>query len=82
MQLFHWKHLSKWVFSSYVRFFNRISAIFSGLLHIPVKDWVSSHNRLLQPYKILYLDKWTMYDLNLRPSGYEPDALTNWAKGP
>ena len=25
---------------------------------------------------------WTSKDSNLRPSGYEPDALTNWARGP
>ena len=25
---------------------------------------------------------WTLQDSNLRPPGYEPDALTNWAKGP
>ena len=25
---------------------------------------------------------WAMQDSNLRPSGYEPDALTNWANGP
>lgn len=25
---------------------------------------------------------WTLLDLNQWPSGYEPDALTNWAKGP
>ena len=26
--------------------------------------------------------KWVFSDLNWRPSGYEPDALTNWAKDP
>ena len=26
--------------------------------------------------------KWTLKDSNLRPVGYEPTALTNWAKGP
>ncbi len=25
---------------------------------------------------------WTLLDSNQWPSGYEPDALTNWAKGP
>ena len=25
---------------------------------------------------------WTLQDSNLRPDGYEPSALTNWAKGP
>ena len=25
---------------------------------------------------------WTLQDSNLRPNGYEPLALTNWAKGP
>lgn len=34
----------------------------------------------LQPYFINYW--WTLLDLNQWPSGYEPDALTNWAKGP
>ena len=26
--------------------------------------------------------KWTLWDSNPGPSGYEPDALTNWAKRP
>ena len=26
--------------------------------------------------------KWTLLELNQRPSDYESDALTNWAKGP
>lgn len=26
--------------------------------------------------------RWTMQDSNLRPAGYEPAALTNWANGP
>ena len=26
--------------------------------------------------------KWTLLDLNQRPSDYESDALTIWAKGP
>ena len=25
---------------------------------------------------------WAQQDLNLRPAGYEPAALTNWAIGP
>lgn len=27
-------------------------------------------------------EKWTLWDSNPGPSGYEPDALTNWAKRP
>ena len=28
------------------------------------------------------LNWWTFRDSNPGPAGYEPDALTNWAKGP
>ena len=28
------------------------------------------------------MHKWTIQDLNLGPTGYEPVALTNWANGP
>ena len=30
----------------------------------------------------LHSREWTLLDSNQRPDGYEPSALTNWAKGP
>ncbi len=38
------------------------------------QTWVILH-KYLRP-------KWTLLDSNQRPDGYEPSALTNWAKGP
>ena len=31
---------------------------------------------------LLHFEWWTLKDSNLWPPGYEPEALTNWAKGP
>ena len=50
-------------------------------------------NRVLSPTELLRQifqrspkgeskEKWAFRDSNPGPSGYEPDALTNWAKGP
>lgn len=36
----------------------------------------------LFPYMSWYYIWWAFRDLNPGPAGYEPDALTNWAKGP
>ena len=41
----------------------------------PSTTWVFLH-------KIYFNLWWTHKDSNLGPSGYEPDALTNWAMGP
>ena len=46
---------------------------------------VGFQDRSLQPglgISPFLLNWWTQKDSNLRPPGYEPEALTNWAMGP
>ena len=45
---------------------------------------VGFQDRSLQPDLGIspFISWWTQQDSNLRPTGYEPGALTNWATGP
>ena len=49
-------------------------------------EWDSNpHNRLVKPQAAIYFISpfwWAYWVSNPGPSGYEPDALTNWAIGP
>lgn len=68
----------------------------TGLLHLAMlwrRSWDSNPGAACTTYRfsrpdpsatwvLLHYYWWTLKDSNLRPPGYEPEALTNWAKGP
>ena len=62
---------------------SRLRACLAICLHqISVTNpWKSNTTKNRKEY-LCGLQWWTFTDSNCGPSGYEPDALTNWAKGP